>query len=142
MGGGQRPPPIVTIFYSALALKGSYKALKSFIIIPSDQPIPYYLPISRPRAPASAPQAPVPGGGRAPPTTYKDLNANMSEQFYGQNNSYTIGNQAIFCENTLSQTHEEEAATREHYVASDLTNSLCLFQIWRRIDKKNVHNNF
>ena len=41
--------------------------------------------------------------------------------------SYTIGNvsiQAILCENTFSQTHEEEAATREHYVASDMTNSL------------------
>ena len=51
-------------------------------------------------------------------------------------NSSTIGNlsiQAILYVNTFSQTHAEEAATREHYVGSDMTNSLCLLQMWRML---------
>ena len=44
-------------------------------------------------------------------------------------NSCTIGNvsiKAILCVNTFSQTHAEEAATREHYVGSDMTTtSVC-----------------
>ena len=43
-------------------------------------------------------------------------------------NSFTIGNvgiQTLLCVNTFSQTHAEEAATRAHYVGSDMTNSLC-----------------
>ena len=37
------------------------------------------------------------------------------------------------CVNTFPQTHEEEAATREHYVGSDMSNSLCLLQMWRML---------
>ena len=43
-------------------------------------------------------------------------------------NSSTIGNvsnQAILCVNTFSQTHAEAAATREHYIVSDMIYSLC-----------------
>ena len=42
-------------------------------------------------------------------------------------------NQAILCVNTFSQTHEEEAATRKHYVGLDMTNSVCLLQMWRML---------
>ena len=41
--------------------------------------------------------------------------------------------EAILCVNTFSQTHEEEAATRKHYVSSDMTNCLCLLQIWKML---------
>ena len=41
--------------------------------------------------------------------------------------------QSILCVNTFSQTHAEETATREHYVGSDMTNSLCLLPMWRML---------
>ena len=58
---------------------------------------------------------------------WKTCHSNLIEK---KINSCIIGNvsiQAILCENTFSQTHAEEAATKEHYVGSDMTNSLCLF---------------
>ena len=41
--------------------------------------------------------------------------------------------QAILCVNTFSRTHAEEAAPTEHYVGSDMTNSLCLLQMWQML---------
>ena len=55
--------------------------------------------------------------------TYKKCQNNFIEKFY----SCTIGSvsiQAILCVNTFSRTHAEEAETTEHYVGSDMTNSL------------------
>ena len=49
-------------------------------------------------------------------------------------NSCTIGNmsiQAVLCVSTFSQTHAQEAATSDHYIGSDMTNSLCLLQMWQ-----------
>ena len=43
--------------------------------------------------------------------------------------------QARLCVNTFSQTHADKAAIREHYVGLDMTNSLCVLQMWRMLHK-------